>query len=406
MRQVGLTRTTSEQRAPLYEDVETLLDFGFLTHNVTINGVCFSFRSLGPGDRFLLRHRSHSKAHDEWVCIAIASSIWMVGGYNLLNEDNVVPLMAKSIRKLPPNVRVILFNEVMSMLDRVTAALDAVEPYAYEKVSRYKWKSFGNQPFSSHNELNTKIGTNHVQRMWTFYNQIEDQRVKDDVYWDGIKFATSVHASKGVKKIDDRDKQNRKEEQDRRQRVQDTFFYTVKGVIRKEELDKTKGDLKSGGKSADDLSDEMRRWVSGEADWHDDIVNNYKRMVASNYEKHKQALAEQAAMLAVARDDINSDTPQPIVGYSAQELSEILKERGQGVPGVRQVGGGPEVVREHLYTKFLGREADSGALQVNDGQMVIVSPNDGIPLEQRLEERNVVFRSGGEEPQEPFPSEW
>ncbi len=408
MKQVGLSRTTFEQRAPLYVDVEALLDFGFLTHNLSINGVPFSLRSLGPGDRFMLRHRAHNLPQEEWAATAIATSLWMANGYNLLNEDNAIPMMKKIIMKMPPNVRAILFNEVGAMFDRVNDAMEAVESYAYEKASRYKWRSLGGQPFHSHNGLKGNIGTNHVQRMWTFYNMIEDQRVADEVYWDGVKFATSAHSAKGVKKADDKDKQHRKDEQDRRQRVQDTFFYTVKGVVKKVEPGAKAEPKLNGQKTSDDLAEEMRRWVAGEADWHDDIVNNYKRMVSENYERHKQEAADRAAILATAREDDSGQT-QPMVAYTPEQLADILKDRGHGVAGVRQVGTGPQVVREHLYTKFLGREADSGVLQVTpDGQMAIVAPDARPSLDQQIEGRNVVFRTGVDEddPREPLPSEW
>lgn len=410
MKQVGLSRTTPDQRAPLYGDVEALLDFGFLTNNVTINGVSFSLRSLGPGDRFMLRHRAHNLPHDEWTAVAIATSIWMANGYNLLDADNAVPMMSKSIMKMPPNVRSILFNEVGAMFDRVNDAIEAVESYAYEKSSRYKWRSLGGQPFCSHNGVPKagNIGTNHVQRMWTFFNMIEDQRVADEVYWDGVKFATSAHSPKGVKKADDRDKQHRKDEQDRRQRVQDTFFYTVKGVIKKVEPGGKAEPKLTGEKTSDDLAEEMRRWVAGETDWHDDIVNNYKRMVSENYEKHKQEAAARAAVLAAARKD-DSDQPQSMVAYTPEKLAEILKDRGHGVAGVRQVGSGPGVVREHLYTKFLGRQADSGVLQVTpDGQLAIAGSNAGPSLEQRIVDRTVTFGVGSDddEPEQPLPTEW
>ena len=384
-----------------------MLDFGFLTHNVTINGVHLSLRSLGPGDRFMLRHRSHNLAHEEWRAVAIASSIWMANGYNLLGEDNAIPMMSKSLMKLPPNVRAILFNEVGVMFDRVNDAIEAVESYAYENTSRYKWRSLGGQPFNSHNGLKGAIGTNHVQRMWTFFNMIEDQRTANDVYWDGVKFTTSAHSPKGVKKADERDKQHRQEEQDRRQRVQDTFFYTVKGVIKKVESGKKVDPKLTGEKTADDLADEMRRWVAGEADWHDDIVNNYKRKGSENYERCKQEAAARAAALATARED-DSDQPQSMVAYTPEQLADILKDRGHGVAGVRQVGTGPGVVREHLYTKFLGREADAGVLKVTpDGQMAIAN-HKGRSLEQQLEDRNVTFRTGSDEdePREPLPTEW
>ena len=407
---VGLPLTTPEQRSSLYEDLETLLDFGFLSYTLSINGVMFSFRSLTPGDQFVLRHRTHGTKErpEEFRTQIVAASIWMVDGYNLLGETNVVPKLANVIRGLPGNARIILFNVVLRLFDRVSKAVDAVESYAYEKASRYKWRTMGGQSFGTHTGVPgvPTIGTNYAQRMWTFFNTMEDQRVADDSLWEGFKLTASAQAPKGVKKIDARDKQQRQLEIDRRQGIFDRFFYTAKGVIkpidRKNRSAATEGPH-MGPKTADDLAEEMRRWVAGEDDWHDAIVTSYKQQVSAQHEQHKAEAAERAAALAAVREE-ESDRPQVMVAYTADQLAEILRERNPGPAGVRVVDGGINMVRDHLYEKYIGRAADPGALRVMpDGQMAIADAPIRVGLDQRAAKRQVPYRTQPEDPDEDEP---
>ena len=410
-----LPQTTFAQRASLYEDVENLIDFGFLTCNMVVNGVRLSLRSLGPGDRFLLRHRILNVTTEQWRILAVASSLWLVDDYNLLGEVNAVPRLSKAVAHLPPNARLIMFNAAMSLFERVNNAMDAVEAYAYEGVSRYKWKSLGGQPFDSHYGLQLgKVGTNHIQRMWTYYNQIEDQRVADDSLWEGFKLTTSAHAPKGIKKLDDKDRKGRQQEQARRQSVQDTFFYTTKGVLEKPKVGEQKpaGPKLMGEKSADDLADEMKRWVTGEADWHDDVVTNYKTMVSQNYARHKQEAADRKARLDAMRE-ADSDMPQTLVAYTPEQLAELLKGKNPGPAGVRQVGSGIGIVREHLYSKYLERQPDSGSIRITqEGRLAVADAEDEeerLSLGQQLAGRQVAFRAGADtesESEEPLSMEW
>lgn len=399
-----LPKTTPEQRAPLYEDVEGLIEFGFLSHSLTINGTPLSLRSLNPGDQFVLRHRVHGATNEQWQATVIASSVWMIDGQNLLGEVNVVPWLVYRIRCLPPNVREILINIVLALFDRVGKASEAVESYAYERISRYRWRATGGQAFGEWMGVNGKLGTNHVQRMWTFFNTLEDQRLADDNLWEGFKLVTSAQAPKGIKKLDAKDKQQHQLELDRRQGIQDRFYYIAKGVI-KPPKDVSKGapTLSTGSKSADELSGEMRRWVAGEEDWHDKVVNDYKRRISENYERHKQQMAARAAALAAMREE-ESGEPQPLVAYTPEQLAEILKDRQPGPAGVRQVGAGMNAAREYLYTKYLERPPDAGNLEVGqDGRLTIKDASSG--LGQRVSDRQITFRPGPDD-EETRPPEW
>lgn len=406
---VRLPPTTYDQRAPLYADVETLLDHGFLSCTFAVNDVVMSIRSLTPNDQFLLRHRVHGVLTDEWRVQVIAASVWMVGGYNFIGDTNVAPRLAATIRGLPHNIKSIMFNSVTDLLGRVGKAIDAVESYAYEGMSRYKWRTMGKQSFDSYNGRD--IGTNHVQRMWTHFNMIEDQRITEEAAWEGFKLVASAQAPKGVKKINNSDRQTRQLEIDRRQTIHDKFYYIAKGVVKPStDDDNKKNGPHLGPKTADNLVEEMHRWVTGDDDWHDAIVNQYKQTISDNFEKHKAEMAERAEILAAARE-VEDDRPRPMVVYTAEQLAEILKDRRPGPAGVRQIGGDGGEERNRLYNKYLSRVPDSGALRVaSNGRMAIVDPNaDQSPeLSQRIADRQVIYRPDSDdlEDTKPLQNEW
>jgi hypothetical protein len=318
----------------------------------------------------------------------------MANGYCLLGEVHAVPRMALFIRKLPRTVRDILISLITGLFTRQSKAVSAVEPYCYEALSRFRWKSFGGQLPTAHSGIPgvERLGTNYVQRMWIFYNEIEDQKIQEETMWEGFKLTASAQSPKGVKKIDQRDRQRRQNEEQKRQALQDRFYYTQIGVLKPEVhagLDENAPRL-VGPKSVDELEDEMRRWVTGEEDWHDKIVNEYKRQVVQRYMQEKR---EREARLAVLRAQVEQGPllAVPLVGYTMEQIQEILKFRQPGLPGVRQVFPGSHSDREYLYEKYLEKSPDSGLLEVQDGKLV---PREGTGLTDQIAQRSVPFSVG------------
>mgnify|MGYP007032850707 FL=1 len=85
-----LPQTTYKQRQEFYEDIETLVSVGFLTHPVTLRGTQISLRTLCPGDMFLLRARIGLN-EGSWAVQTVASSIWMVDGHCVMGDPNTHP---------------------------------------------------------------------------------------------------------------------------------------------------------------------------------------------------------------------------------------------------------------------------------------------------------------------------
>jgi len=306
----------------------------------------------------------------------------MLDGLLVLEEPNVVPFFFQKLKSLPKRSQEILFSIIIGLFSRQTRAGDGTESYCYEMMSRFRWKSYGGH--SPHTQSGIpgqeKLGTNYVQRMWTFYNEVEDRRLAEEAAWEGTKLIVSAQAPKGVKKIDTHDRQAKQKEAERRQEVQDQFFYVSTGVIAKAGLT-PEGEKKAPSpfapKSDEQLAQEMHSWVAGKEDDHDRVVNNYKQQVVARYEAEKAAREKRAADFRKHLDSM--DLParaSPLVGYTQGQLSQILQHRNPGRPGARTVFEG-EGRGDYVYTKYLERTPDTGGLAAAaDGTLVLADKGD------------------------------
>ena len=383
-----LAPSTPEQRAPLYEDVDTLISVGFLSQALSVKGTSVAMRSLGPGDIFLLKARVGAGSDFEWKLWALAQSIWVLDGMVLLGEPNVVPRVVSTLRLLPRNTLDIFFQVLMSLFSRQNKAMDATEAFCYEASSRFLWRTFGQHHPASHSGVPRveTLGSNHVQRMWTFFNEVEDQRSRDDSMWEGFKLTVSAQAPKGVKKIDERDKSLKEQEQRRRQGVLDRFFYKSMGIFIEDSTTRT-----SYSKSVEDLEDEMYRWVAGIEDAHDVIVREYKQAIVSRYEQEQRDREEKLQALRAERERIQDalgPMSSSLVGYTPEQLKLLLQDRKVGHSGVSFLPESPS--RDYLYKKYLERAPDPGVLRPVDGRLVAA---EGVKITDTLANRMVQLRA-------------
>lgn len=375
-----LPRTTPEQRAQFYEDVESLITVGFLTHPVEVNGLSLHLRSFNPGDLFLLRTRVGAGADFKWQCWAVATSIWMVDGYVILGDPQASASIYHRIRKMPKSAIEILFNIVMSLHARQTRAFQATESYCFEAVSRFKWRAYHTGPINSHSGIPgaERLGLNHAQQMWAAFNEVEDIRRTEEANWEGLKLVASAQAPKGVKSLDDSDKKRRENEENRRQQIMDKFFYTVTGVFVEGAvpIDGPQYILKA--KSVEDLEKEMHDWVAGKDDWHDKVVREYKEQIMAKYNQEREDAISRAEALRKAQEEECGESA-PLVGYSPSQWAEMVKGHGPGTPGgTRMVYDDPK--RDFVYQKYVVREPDSGSLRAVDGKIVVARPEGTAPM--------------------------
>jgi len=399
----ALPKTTLEHRSSFYDDVETLIQAGFLCHTVSIHGVNFGLRSLSPGDLFLLQARTAGELGD-WETWTLATSIWMVNGVNLLTESHAPVRMFETLNRIPRVSRDILFSTAMGLFARQRRAINAVEPYCYENISRFKWKGYNGHTPGSYSGVpgGERLGLNYVQQMWAVFNEIEDRRQQDESMWEGFKLVASASSPKGIKKIAQKEAQMKQSEDDRRQAVRDRFFYISIGVLLPDGQAKdVTSPYISFSKTPDELSQEMHNWVTGKEDQHDKVVTDYKRRVIEKYQAEKAERENRQQALRARLDEqqaLGGEMERPLVGYTAMQLAEILKGRGQGRPGVRRVFETDRDDRDYLYDKYLERNPDAGLLDGQGGK-VVMKPG-GRDFTEALADRPVVFRPGnGEESQ-------
>jgi len=369
-----LRKTKAEERTSLYEDVEALLTQGFITSSLRINSVRLSLRSLGPGDVFVLRSRVGSGTDHEWQVWALASATWLLNGQVLLGDPQATVRVYEVFRGLSRGSLDKMFIALLELFRRQSKAMTAVEPFCYETSSRFLWRTYGGHHPASHAGIPgvDSLGTNNIQRMWTFFNVVEDQRIHDDTMWEGFKLSVSATSPKGVQKIDKRDQQLRQEELERRQMLQDRFFYLTKGVIKEEDKNLM---LEHQVKTVVDLEEELRRWIAGEEDDHDRAIREYKERILARYEQEKEARERRRAELIAQQDSAVDETEAPLQVYTPEQVRDLLR----GQPSVSDTAAVKSAAQEHLRERFL--------------ETYPMSTPVGEDLTQRLASRQVSFRT-------------
>jgi len=400
-----LPSTTPEQRSRFYTDLDSLLAPGFLTHPIVINGVRLHLRSLGAGDLFMLKARTEGGTVAEWRVWAIATSIWMIDGRTVLGHDDAIPFLAGYVRKLPKPAVEILFSILLGLWVRLSSAVDMVEVYCFETISRYKWKTTGGDGLLQTGVPGAeKLGRNAVQRIWHAFNEMEDTKRAEETAWEGYKLVASSNAPKAIRKMDDKDKERRRLESEERQKRLDRLYYHKIGVITaKGEYHGADGSMHriEGAKSVEDLEDEMRRWVTEDYDLHDRVVAAYKAHIRAKNEQEREDRAQRREALQRKREEMGWESgdfrPQPLIAMTAAQLQLMLQERGAGAgqPGVTFLPNAPNAGR--IYEKYVGAAPDAGRLQVVGDRVVDPGANpatDSRTLNDLIKSRNPAFGAG------------
>jgi len=363
----------AEARRFLYQDVESLISTGFLAHTLEVSGVAISLRSLCPGDLFLLNHRTVNSS--AWKLWFIASSIWMVDGLNLLPHPASITKIYENVQALPRTTQNILFSLSVGLLNRVNKAVWRTEAYCYEDYSRMQWRLSGRQNPTQESVSgipgSNRLGANYAQRMWMAFNLAEDDRIRHIQEWQAAKLVASAMSPKGIKKLNQSDDNLRKsEDRRRREAVERMVYETLYG----EGAPQEPGDMVvvvrgqpvqvprvKRAHSAEDLAEEMRKWVAGEKDWHDIVVDTYKNRIREQFEQEKQK--REQALEKVQEAGTTSTTA--MVGYTLDQIREFRPDLVAAKSGGRKVFDGS--VPGSLYQKYVAEEAASGRLHADDG---------------------------------------
>jgi len=397
----NLPRTNYQQRQAFYKDVESLILPGFLTHNVKIGHMVLTLRTLYPSDFFMLEQRtSFVKTDYEWRVWFVASCVWMVNGVNLLEESHASHRIHKTLSKIPKSSLDVLFYLAVGLINRTHTALEGTESFCYESTSRLLWKQ-NNRVLPNAAQISgvpgvSQLGLNSIQKMWVSFNITEDERVSDQINWSNAKFIASASAPQGVEKVNKKDDNRNRNEEERRADVCDFYFYNRLGLLKEEDQDhRSAARGMQYAATVDELEDEMRRWVTGEQDQHDMMVEEYKNEIRRRMEEEriaKEIAWEEARLAAQDEGEYMPPIPMQLVGLTHDEVLEIVAQRRGGVKaGAKFVHQHDSPVRHKLFDKYLDVHESSGLLQVEGNE---IKEKKSPSLGQQVLERDLILDVG------------
>lgn len=366
----NLPKTTFEQRSKIYQDLRSLITPGFLSISTKVSNHAFALRSLAPHDYNLLQHRV-AGMKGTWRAWTIATSIWMVDG-QILGHDQAALIRAyRFVSSLSASTQNHLYRLAASLALRVQRSLEVLEAYLYETESRDLWKAAGTAAFDT--GWGENFGQNHVQRYWSLFNTIEDERESRDWEWQSTKFQVGAHAPKGIKKLNEKDWQAQKTLREKRDATKDRIYYETVGLVPKLSHKERAKAVKPVQKAEtfEELQEEMKNWVEGKKDSHDNIIEDIKRQMREMVEERRRLEKERAQEMRKAFEEENqhlmeSGSFQVLTGEAAEKAAERIFRKTT-----------PKVYSSNrhnsAYDKYLSpkTQIDSGSLQVDeDGEML------------------------------------
>ena len=359
-----LPPTTPSQRSGLepYNDLTELIRVGFIATDVVVGRVHLSVRNLLPWDRKILNRRISLNGSDRNFKIwALAQCTWMVDGHVILSDTRMQSELYRTYSQLSSAHINKLFGAFLQCRFKFFRAFDALESFMFESTSRSLWvesKSVGINSVGFRG-FDAPLGLNEIQRSWTLYNYYEDLKISQEHEWSIAKLIASSNAPKGVEKLNASDKSRKEQEDNRRQELQDRFYYKTMGLITDDGTPTQDIPKLVGGSSPEELEDEMRRWILGEKDDHDIIVENYKRHVSENFARQLRLKEEQVEEARKTAQKAQEDEGAiQLVGFTLNELRDRLEKEGYD-PHV-STAHFQSKGREYLYRRYLEKAPSTG----------------------------------------------
>jgi len=305
----------------IYQGVESLLFHGFLTVVAELNGVQFVFKTLNHRE---LEQVSWMAGGDgtspRYYNTFIAYSVFMLNGVNVLpkREKNVQEI-CQFLEDSPNSVRAKVVQYLFTLNQRGVESVLLTQAYAMEKYSRIRWaeqKGLSMLEVSGISGVE-KLGLNYAQLTWRLLNSYQDMREAYDRDWDNAKFIGSCFAGKEIKKVYNQDKQRKKAEKSDQYAQKDKIIQkALFGVDVKDDATQTRGRIQMAVTVAE-LTEQVRKAVAGEKDWHDEVVAAAENQALRAYE------AKQASIAKMVQEASKVEEPiVPSQGFSLQEVQQ------------------------------------------------------------------------------------
>lgn len=356
----------SSQRRFLYRDVEELIESGFLTHTLNIEGFSLTLRTLLPKDLVRLKARSRIVKEDyEIARWSIASSVWMIDGFevSLNDSDNGAYHVHREWAKdLNSSMVEVLASMVVGLRNRLMRAIRLTEAFCYEPYSRGSWRMLGKPSVGLEN-------SSVVRRLWVAHNLSEDNSQEESRQWVHTRaIVSSMGGSKGAKQLATALQQGEDKEEQRRQKV---IEEAVNWIIQGEREDQKPLVVTIDGKTVvvpkvhtqsttSELEEEMRRVFSGEKDFHDMIVDQYHQRIRGSVEDRRESFKNKILEARQRADAAAEANPSAsVVGYTREQLMElnpeILKNKTTS-----NISDGAQA--NYIYDRYFGPQLKPGVL--------------------------------------------
>lgn len=381
----------------MYEDLLHLLVPGFLSTTVELEGHRFGLRSLSHSELNFLRHCVRDN-DPMWRYHLAAHSLWMVDGIPLLESKGLAHKVALDhlLRSDKALVRAMI-GTAYGFYTRMREAHHYLEAYLYEDESRRLWRGLNAGQYPLYTKASIpgieRLGLNTLQSSWVSWNRLEDDREAQEYVWSNTKVMVSLQSYKGYEKLHSRDQNREQNEESRRQsvieRARRRFLYGEEGTP----VTGHSEDVRRA-RTKEELEDEMKRWIMGELDEHDQIVEAYKNRIRDEQlerERQKEAILEELrARRAQEEQDLGASKPllRPI---TPEEMAAM--RAGQPTSGAKFITEADPVSR--TFNRYLRPTVQAGNLSVDSaGRIIEKPPTVAAPaqsLDEQIASRKVVL---------------
>ena len=297
----------------------------------------------------------------------------------------------------------ILFYQVHGLNQRHDKTFVSMESFFYESESTILWEeAAGLSPCDDRVtgfEGVSKLGMNKAQSAWASWNKMESKRLENEYFWTLAKLVFAPHAPKAYEKMSRQDKEKSRDLSSQRQAAQDKAYYKYKGVLDSEGRlvgSKVKEIIANSqgvqmARTTEELSEEMKRWVSGDEDDHDRVIKQFKQRMREGYSKKKkerQKAIEEFRAEVESRERQFGEKAPPLVGYTLDQLNETFGDKILNTSVRRET---TTHKFEHIYNHFLAREPVSGNLSLNKDGGIEVKEGSDEDINDRISRRQFTL---------------
>lgn len=312
-----------------YKDVESMLFRGFITAEVEVVEVPIVFKTLNHSEYDLIDLHSFSLSN-EWehgASYFLAYSTLFFNHVNVLHKrEEHITNIAEHYKAMPKSLLVALLKVTAGINKRSATSLQQLQGYSCGATSRQMWRMYKDIPLCDPMVTGftgtASLGLNMHQRMWVYFNTLEDDEADYLKDYGLAKFVVSPHAPKDIKRMDARDQKKIRDRDKRKKALYQGDNYVT------EEADQ----IYVTNESAEELLAQMKKENQGEKDFHDHVIEQHRRTIRAAYlhQREEQRQRAEEAQRKRLRQEIEEDYRElSREGYSQEEIEHYLKRADQ-----------------------------------------------------------------------------